>query len=468
MWDPRLRAFFQRLPSDPHRNFAQSLFKSTPEGDEETHFALLRFLFALGRPSDVAKDKAAQLRSVGPLERALELRVTIWDLTPLHLTAIAGHVDLARLLLEAAARQGSVDAVVRATDSLGYTPLHLAVAFGHRRLWSHLIEAGARDEVLTSFGATAADLARRLGRDDYLEDAGQRPEPLVVLIDPGDGQGVRRASEELLRALPVTLQPWTRVAPDVFNVLYLESVGPLDHSPYPAVEEGFAERFEACQRDNPSSLYVGRVTADDEGRPLGEVGWGLFAQRDLPAGHLIPYGGVVELVSLHTASDRNCIIDSDHRVWKQCIVEGTHQSNLGSFVNHGFPNCMWERMVHRGAMEAVLMTTEPVPAGTQLTAGYGIAMEKQHPFFELCPGRRRRFLAERYAEEAARLARYTEARTNDLRELPFDAHVEALGAFRKIEYLHIRRILRGIGDFEPHAGFERFVRRNLTAGAPTW
>src|ERR1700677_1099514 len=80
-WDPRLRAFFQRLPSDPHRNFAQALFKATPEGDEETHFALLRFLFALGRPSDVAKDKAAQLRSVGPLERALELRVTIWDLT---------------------------------------------------------------------------------------------------------------------------------------------------------------------------------------------------------------------------------------------------------------------------------------------------------------------------------------------------------------------------------------------------
>jgi hypothetical protein len=428
----------------------------------------LRFLFALGRPSDVARDKAARLRSVGPLERALGLRVTMWDLTPLHLTAIAGHVDLARLLLEAAAQRGHVDAVVQATDSLGYTPLHLAVVFGHRSLWTHLIEAGARDEILTSFGATAADMARRLGRDDYLEDTGQRTEPLVPLIDPGDGQGVRRASEEVYGNLPVVLQPWTRIAPDAFNTLYLESVGPRELSPHPGLAESFTERFEACERDNPSSLYIGRVTADDEGRPLGDVGWGLFAQRDLPAGHLIPYGGVVELLSLHTPSDRNVMIDPHHRVWRQCIVEGTHQSNLGSFINNGFPNCIWQPLLHRGAMEVVLMTTEPVPAGTQLTWWYGPDMEQRQVFFELCPGRRGRFLAERYADAAGRLARYVGTRASELNELPLDAYIETLGAIRKIEYLHVRLILRGIGGFEPQADFERFSRRYLTAGAPVF
>src|SRR6185312_11518260 len=61
--DPWLIAFFQRLPSDPHRNFIQALFMATPEEDEEAHLALLRFLFAFGRPADVPKDKVAALRS---------------------------------------------------------------------------------------------------------------------------------------------------------------------------------------------------------------------------------------------------------------------------------------------------------------------------------------------------------------------------------------------------------------------
>jgi hypothetical protein len=125
-------------------------------------------------------------------------------------------------------------------------------------------------------------------------------------------------------------------------------------------------------------------------------------------------------------------------------------------------------MIYRGALELVVMTTEPVPAGTELTVGYGHLMEKSRTFFELCPGRRRRFLAERYAEAAGRLARYTDARSGDLNELPLDAYIETFGMLKKIEYLHIRRILRGIDDFEPQEGFDRFVRRHLAEGAPVF
>lgn len=38
--DPVLKAFYERLPSDPHRNFIQALSKATPQGDAETYFAL--------------------------------------------------------------------------------------------------------------------------------------------------------------------------------------------------------------------------------------------------------------------------------------------------------------------------------------------------------------------------------------------------------------------------------------------
>ena len=53
-----------------------------------------------------------------------------------------------------------------------------------------------------------------------------------------------------------------------------------------------------------------------------------------------------------------------------------------------------------------------------------------------------------------------------LRELSLDAFVETIGAFTKLEYLHVSLVVHGIGGFEPHPVFEQLVRRQLTEGSP--
>jgi len=85
---------------------------------------------------------AAQLGDLALVEQALQNGADVNDnsgrgaQTPLHKAAIGGHVDVARVLLDAGAD-------IRATDFSGYTPLHRACDNGHLDVVRVLLEAGA-------------------------------------------------------------------------------------------------------------------------------------------------------------------------------------------------------------------------------------------------------------------------------------------------------------------------------------
>ena len=61
------------------------------------------------------------------------------DVTPLHVAAQNGHLDVVRLLVAAGA---TVNAAMSSHGILGITPLHLAVEAGHLDVMDVLIEAG--------------------------------------------------------------------------------------------------------------------------------------------------------------------------------------------------------------------------------------------------------------------------------------------------------------------------------------
>ena len=74
--------------------------------------------------------------------------------TPLHLAAFFGHIDAARLLLEAGA---DVNAVSR--NSLANTPLHAATAGKHTDVALLLVASGANARAVDGGGYTPAQIA---------------------------------------------------------------------------------------------------------------------------------------------------------------------------------------------------------------------------------------------------------------------------------------------------------------------
>jgi len=78
--------------------------------------------------------------------------------TPLHLASFFGHVDAARLLLEAGA---DVHAVSR--NHLTNTPLHAATAGKHEEVALLLLENNAKSDVVDAGGYTPLQIAKQNG-----------------------------------------------------------------------------------------------------------------------------------------------------------------------------------------------------------------------------------------------------------------------------------------------------------------
>jgi len=122
------------------------------------HSDVVEALIDTGAEIDVFA--AAATGRVGDLRRALDDRAVnsyAYDgWTPLHLAAFFGHVDAARILLDAGA---DVDAVSQ--NSLANTPVHAATAGKHAEVALLLIERGADPLKPDAGGYTALEIARQ-------------------------------------------------------------------------------------------------------------------------------------------------------------------------------------------------------------------------------------------------------------------------------------------------------------------
>lgn len=83
--------------------------------------------------------------------------------TPLHLAAFFGHLDAARLLLEAGA-----DVLAVSRNSLSNTPLHAATAGRHPDVALLLLKHGANPETLDAGGYTPRQIAAQNQLDTVL------------------------------------------------------------------------------------------------------------------------------------------------------------------------------------------------------------------------------------------------------------------------------------------------------------
>ena len=131
------------------------------------HHDIVDALIEAGAEIDVFA--AAATGRVEDLRRALDQEGAVdaraydgW--TPLHLAAFFGHLDAARLLLDAGA---DVDAVSQ--NSLANTPLHAATAGRHSDVALMLIERGANPHAVDSGGYSPLQIAAQNGLADVVK-----------------------------------------------------------------------------------------------------------------------------------------------------------------------------------------------------------------------------------------------------------------------------------------------------------
>jgi ankyrin repeat protein len=130
--------------------------------------------------------------------------------TPLHIAALAGQADVARLLIAHRAPVG-----IRA-PAHGETPLHLAALLGRVKVISVLAAEGAEIDLTDNDGVTAlqyARLRRQMGAVEALASLGARIDDLTDAVDAGD---VARVVELIAQGADVN-------APDLFGA-------PLHHA----------------------------------------------------------------------------------------------------------------------------------------------------------------------------------------------------------------------------------------------
>lgn len=111
--------------------------------------------------------------------------------TAFHFAALAGRVEVARLLLARGVN-------INAGANMGETPLHYAALYNHRKMIAFLVESGADIDAADAMGLTPLQYASKRGRlqaRDLLRELGARPDTLLDAVNAGDLIRVR----ELLR-----------------------------------------------------------------------------------------------------------------------------------------------------------------------------------------------------------------------------------------------------------------------------
>lgn len=106
-----------------------------------------------------------------------------------------------------------------------------------------------------------------------------------------------------------------------------------------------------------------------------EMGYGLFAARDLPIGtYVCEYAGVVRLISRFNPDQNEYCFHYPTKFWSwnYCVVDAQSEGNEARFINHNDqPNLQPICLLDRGILHLAFVTSRAVSFGEELTFNYG-------------------------------------------------------------------------------------------------
>ena len=258
---------------------------------------------------------------------------------------------------------------IHAQDGEGHTLLHWAVLENRRDKLEDLIGFGHLRDVVNRWGMTPGDLAHFLGRKDFF--------PLLGAIEEEAPIAIYRSSDKKTHRIP--LKDFEKKL-QIKYTNYLE----FEHPDYLrwAIYKGnkqlkkksvrkmnrwtLALHQKAILKPRYDHIYIGYVDRS--------IGYGVFANRDLPAlTYVGEYTGVV--TGRHLSKTRcNDYVFGYMAGPKNTpfIIDAKKKGNFTRLINHSGSANMNSRWVVVGGITRIIVFTNGfIPKGEQLTYDYG-------------------------------------------------------------------------------------------------
>ncbi len=273
---------------------------------------------------------------------------TKYQVTPLHVAAITGQVEIARNLIEF----GHVD--VNAEDIHGWTPLHHAVVIKNARMINLLQKYGAKDGVVNDRNGSPLDFHEMI-------HAETKPLDQPILEMDSSGSFVKMSRKSFKALTGSIFIDRMKVPPS----LLIDDWGLVSH------DEAFYNYD--CQVNNRKryetflnsavKVALQRTTIDEGGteRPIGAT---IVAACDIEPGAMI-----CDYLGEYTDSENSEVGKEDYRLGR---VDGARFRNLGPIAQDGFPNAFGSAVINIKGLPhvSILVATSKIKKGEPVVWDY--------------------------------------------------------------------------------------------------
>lgn len=249
------------------------------------------------------------------------------------------------------------------------SPLHIAVIKGDEKVVASLRADIAQSTSKEACGFTPLELAQLLGKD--------RCQQLLHGLSPAC---IKVQVKGEIEPASLSIADFERI----FNVIYrpflvfesYEQLKEVIHScPYLLRSHWLANENYDCGRKYAHQLGTGMLADVSIKWISDEIGYGVFAETDIPGGAFIgEYTGVVRRLYRKRPDHNPYCFRYPTRLWclKYFVVDAFKESNSLRFINHSDkPNLQPLCAVDRGLLHQIFISNCFIPKGTQLTFDYG-------------------------------------------------------------------------------------------------
>ncbi len=280
--------------------------------------------------------------------KTLTSKMTPFALTPLHIATIMQDVRVVTKLLE-------VGVYVDEPDFRSWTAAHHAALHPNRTILNALLLKGANSALRNCLDGTCTDLWNlvhplEIPSVNFWDAASMQ----VVKKDATYFRAATKAqfSAEMVTSPKSLLKNW--VAPP--------AVYPVEG----CLQKRIKAQYDAFQAASPT-LCLQKQSHNDQGKLVGDIGWGVYAGQDLHKGRIVCeyVGQDIESEQSETKAKRESEYVLDQ-------IDASKIKGYAAFINDSFPNCMFMSIsCTRGLKDRVLVIAlEDIPQGQPLYIDY--------------------------------------------------------------------------------------------------
>lgn len=248
-------------------------------------------------------------------------------------------------------------------------PLHQAILDKDENAVKRLSKDPQALEMQDALGFTAVELAHLLNHKWAAALLAPQPKRWIAAKLKGSNKQQRLTEEEFQRHFHIAYSPYLSFA----NYDALKRV--LANCPWILAKSFLGEENRSQAHEYRKQLDTGRCAAISIRWIDEQLGYGIFADRDLPEGTFIgEFTGTVRQLSRRAPTQNVYCFHYPTRFWSwnYYVIDALETGNETRFINHSdSPNLQPLCLCERRLLHIVFIAKVTIKAGTQLTYDYG-------------------------------------------------------------------------------------------------